>query len=254
MCEIVLAVATGNQHKIQEIEAVLGPLGARVLTAAEAGAPADFSPVEDGATFEENSRIKAAALTRILESGAHGAAVDAVIADDSGLCVDALGGAPGVYSARFADMDADGPGPDEGLSLRKKNALRPCASGDKDDSDASPDSRNNAKLLALLDDVPREERTARFVCVITLLALRGGKLDKPGARDIVCRGECEGHIIRAPRGDSGFGYDPVFAPLTTADAPERAPTFAEMTPDGKNAISHRARALAKLHDVLSEYA
>jgi XTP/dITP diphosphohydrolase len=301
MCDFVFAVATGNAHKVQEIQAVLGPLGVRVLTAAEAGAPADFSPEENGATFEENSRIKALALLDAILSPAAGAdhgsgfgfcagsglgacseaaRIDGVIADDSGLCVDALGGIPGVYSARFADMPP---------------TLHAA-------SQQSADARNNAKLLRLLDGIPASKRTARFVCVITLILPRGGsdgiaagisggdadmivgagayggigedagagELRGVEIREIVCRGECEGHILTAPQGSNGFGYDPLFAPSDAADAADAADavdaadaantsgqsvrTFAEMTPDEKNAISHRARALSKLYDALSERA
>jgi XTP/dITP diphosphohydrolase len=255
MGEIILAAATGNINKIREIQAVLGPLGARVVTAAEAGAPDGFAPEENGVTFEENSRIKAEALMEALSRA--GAArdgcgraipaprVDGVIADDSGLCVDALGGAPGVYSARFADMPPaarDGGGPDE---------------------------RNNAKLLGLLEGVPYAARTARFVCVVTLL-VRCGEAEDPeeaaggsAAKEIVCRGECEGRIAFGPRGGNGFGYDPLFIP-SGEDGPVAdgaagragddagARTFGEMPPGEKNAVSHRARALAKLYGALSE--
>jgi XTP/dITP diphosphohydrolase len=226
MREYVLAVATGNQDKAREIRAVLGPLGVRVVTAAEAGAPAGFAPEETGSTFEENSRIKAEALVAALLGSTPGRRVklnvDGIIADDSGLCVDALGGAPGVYSARFADMSsgaADGGAAGEGV-----------------------DARNRARLLGLLGDAPYAERTARFVCVITLLPCGGG------GPAIVRRGECEGHITVAPRGTSGFGYDPVFVPLTEEDGAAR--TFAEMPAEEKNAVSHRGRALAKLYEAV----
>jgi XTP/dITP diphosphohydrolase len=238
MREFVLAAATGNLHKLREIQETLGPLGARVLTAARAGVPADFAPVENGSTFEQNSHIKAAALMDVLARETPppgGAVIDGVIADDSGLCVDALGGAPGVYSARFADRPyaAAGDGRGSGLSG--------IASGD------DADARNTAKLLDLLGDLPYERRTARFVCVVTLI-LRG-----PGAAEIVCRGECEGHIAYEPRGAFGFGYDPVFVPLTEERAPGVvARTFAELSPREKNTISHRALALAKLHEAFSK--
>jgi XTP/dITP diphosphohydrolase len=259
MADFVLAVATGNPHKIREIQAVLGPLGVRALTAAEAGAPADFSPEENGATFEANSRIKALALLDAL-SNANAAAgadhgvprADGVIADDSGLCVDALGGAPGIYSARFADMSAPA------------------------ESRQGSDARNNTKLLRLLEGTPDAERTARFVCVITLIlpggSLRGNPVSVAGGEisEVVCRGECEGIILTEPRGSGGFGYDPVFVPADAADTPgtpdtsgvagipdtpgQGGRTFAEMAPEEKNAISHRARALAKLYEALSERA
>ncbi|MDR1496424.1 MAG: non-canonical purine NTP pyrophosphatase [Clostridiales Family XIII bacterium] len=248
MREFVLAVATGNPNKVGEIQAVLGSLGVRVLTATEAGAPEDFAPVENGATFEENSRVKAMALAKALSQKAHvddaygagdaggdrAVVIDGVIADDSGLCVDALNGAPGVCSARFAD--------------------------------APTDERNTAKLLGLLDGVSRAERAARFVCVVTLVARAEDGSWTDGAREIVCRGECEGRIAFEPRGESGFGYDPVFIPLTeeagkdvsganregAANEEGRAArTFAEMTPEEKNAISHRALALAQLYEKMA---
>ncbi len=123
------------------------------------------------------------------------------IADDSGLEVDSLNGEPGVYSARYAGEDAT-------------------------------DGDNNEKLLKKLEGLPMDERGAKFVSVITLVHPNGTK--------IVARGECEGHVITAPRGTSGFGYDPLFVP----EGYER--TFAELTKDEKNKISHRSRALAQL--------
>jgi XTP/dITP diphosphohydrolase len=221
---MILAVATGNAHKIEEIRTVLAPLGVRVLGANEALAlqyanealDGYVAPDETGSTFEENSLIKARALWERVASGC----ADGVIADDSGLCVDALGGAPGVQSARYA--------------------------GTGDDAD------NIARLLAALDGAAEGERTARFVCVITLL--RGADVPRVDSRlrgndngtsVVVCRGECSGRILTAPRGSGGFGYDPVFVP----DGDVRS--FAEMAPDEKNAISHRARALAKLYETLS---
>ncbi|MDR1292488.1 MAG: non-canonical purine NTP pyrophosphatase [Clostridiales Family XIII bacterium] len=263
MRDLVLAVATGNPHKIQEIQAVLGPLGIRALTSAEAGAPVDFSPEENGATFEENSRIKALALLDAISPG-HAATdagaphIDGVVADDSGLCVDALGGAPGIYSARFADLDSDD-------SFCKITAARPVTvpeafGSDERQGDAdSRSARNNAKLLRMLGATPGSGRTARFVCVVTLILTGGscfessaGDSDASGRgaiRKIVCRGECGGRILTAPRGAQGFGYDPLFAPTEAGVSDGRS--FAEMTPDEKNAISHRARALAKLYGALS---
>jgi XTP/dITP diphosphohydrolase len=288
MDELILAAATGNPDKVREIQAVLGPLGVRVVTAADAGAPGDFAPEENGKTFEENSRIKAAALIEAIsdydkKTKGDGSCVysdteivslasqrrlqtplpiktqepspfvriDGVIADDSGLCVDAIGGAPGVYSARFANKkNAD----NQRGEASAHDALD-CREGEGDVS-----ARNNAKLLGLLEGKPNAGRTARFVCVITLMLLRGGGASSPkgpyqegvdAVREIVCRGECEGHIATSPRGEGGFGYDSVFVPVADGSEPR---TFAEMTPDEKNAISHRARALTKLYDILSERA
>lgn len=129
------------------------------------------------------------------------------IADDSGLMVEYLGGMPGVYSARFA-------------------------------GEGSCDDKNNQKLLSLLEGVPYKERRAKFVSVITMVFPDGEKL--------VARGECEGHIIDAPVGENGFGYDPLFVP----DGFQR--TFAQLAPEEKNAISHRARALLRLEELLAE--
>ncbi|MDI9491367.1 MAG: non-canonical purine NTP pyrophosphatase, partial [Bacillota bacterium] len=129
------------------------------------------------------------------------------IADDSGLAVDALGGAPGVYSARYAGPEAD-------------------------------DQANNAKLIAALADVPKAGRTGRYVSVITLAY--------PDGRLLTARGECTGTLLTAPRGTGGFGYDPLFVPDGTTL------TFAEMSAEQKNRISHRARALARLREILEE--
>ena len=146
-----------------------------------------------------------------------------VLADDSGLEVDALGGAPGVHSARFAATDS-------------------AKSGN------TPDADNNAKLLRLLQNVPPEKRTARFRCVIALVAVAGGasvpasRLVGSLAPPILFDGACEGRIILAPRGTNGFGYDPLFVPVGFEQ------TFAELGENVKNQLSHRAKALAKLKE------
>ena len=142
------------------------------------------------------------------------------IADDSGLMVDALDGAPGVYSARFSGAGAT-------------------------------DRSNNEKLLALLKDVQEEKRTAKFVSVITMIYPHGDK--------IVARGECQGRIIFEERGSGGFGYDPLFIPdeCGVGKAEKRPNTegrsYAQLTPDEKDAISHRGVALAKLEKELPEF-
>ena len=199
-------LASQNKNKIKEIQAILGKHGFSVISRDDAGIPTDDIE-ETGATFEENSFIKANAIREMITSDP---ALDQytdspVIADDSGLMVDALGGAPGVYSARYAG---------EG-----------CTYND-----------NNVKLLAALDGVPESERGAKFVTVITLIWADGSKL--------VARGECKGHIIGESRGDKGFGYDPLFVP----EGYDK--TFAEMDPDAKNSISHRAKALEELERLL----
>lgn len=210
-----VVIATRNRHKVEEIRAVLGG-GVRVLGATEVGDVPDVA--ETGATFVENARLKADALAGWLRDrrGAHepgdGRVVDgswAVLADDSGLEVDALGGAPGVHSARFASADF-------GLAGN------------------APDAANNARLMRLLAAVPWEGRTARFRCVLVWRWLddrdQGGRFD----------GTCEGRIGWVPRGSRGFGYDPLFVPEGGTN------TLAELGEAVKNRISHRARALERL--------
>lgn len=155
-------IATHNMKKRDELQRILSPLGVHVLTADEAGV--DLTDVEEtGTTFEENALLKA-------RSGCKEGKMPC-IADDSGLCVDALDGAPGVYSARFAGEHGN-------------------------------DDKNNQKLLSLLSDVPPEKRTARFVSTVACVF--------PDGRELVVRGECEGKIGYEKRGENGFGYDPLF--------------------------------------------
>ena len=193
-----IVAATKNKHKIDEIQAITKEFGMDVVPRDAAGVP-DIEVEEDGSTFEENSEKKAREIQELCG--------EITIADDSGLMVDALDGAPGVISARFAGDDAS-------------------------------DARNNEKLLSLLETVDAEHRTARFVSVITMIY--------PDGRKIVARGECEGHIIYKERGSYGFGYDPLFVP----NGYDR--TFAELTAEEKNQISHRAAALQKLKGMLVE--
>lgn len=192
-----IVAATKNQHKIDEIQAITKEFGMDVVPRDAAGVP-DIEVEEDGDTFEENSEKKAREIQVLCG--------EITIADDSGLMVDALDGAPGVISARFAGEDAS-------------------------------DAQNNEKLLALLETVDEDQRTARFVSVITMIY--------PDGRKIVARGECEGHIIYKARGSNGFGYDPLFVP----NGYDR--TFAELTAEEKNQISHRAKALQKLKGMLT---
>lgn len=159
-----IIIASQNKHKIEEIEAITKKFGMTIVSRNDAGIP-DVEVVEDGETFEENSYKKAHEIMKL--SG------EMTIADDSGLMVDALDGAPGVYSARFS-------------------------------GEGATDKSNNEKLLALLADTPYEKRTAKFVSVITMIYPDGDK--------IVARGECPGHIITEERGCGGFGYDPLFVP------------------------------------------
>jgi XTP/dITP diphosphohydrolase len=206
---VTLLLATRNAHKVAEIGALLGT-AARCVSLAKF--PAAPTVVEDADTFAGNAAKKAAALASwlVAQPGRAGD-VTAVLADDSGLEVDALGGAPGVLSARFAALDAGTPG-------------------------NSSDAANNAKLLRLLADVPAEQRTARFRCALALVPVTV----KAAGRVVGFEGACEGRMDFAPRGTSGFGYDPLFVPLGC----ER--TFAELGEDVKNQLSHRAQALAKL--------
>ncbi|MGC2872566.1 XTP/dITP diphosphatase [Ihubacter sp. rT4E-8] len=161
--ETIIA-ASRNAHKIAEIEAITRKFGMEVISRDEAGLPTEEIE-EDGDTFEENSFKKANEIMKMCGK--------VTIADDSGLMVEYLGGAPGVYSARFAGEDAG-------------------------------DEKNNQKLLSLLEGVPYKERRAKFVSVITMIY--------PDGETLVARGECEGHIIDTPVGENGFGYDPLFVP------------------------------------------
>ncbi len=188
-----LLAATTNQGKIREISEILSGLGISVVTPHELNLTLDVK--EDGTTFAENAAIKARAWSR--------AAGMPAVADDSGLCVDALEGRPGVLSARFSGPDAT-------------------------------DAKNIALLLKLLEDKPN--RSARFVCAAAL-AWETGEV-------ILAEGVYEGGIIREPRGSGGFGYDPVFLD------PELNRTLAEMSPEEKNARSHRRKALDGLKDLL----
>ena len=192
-----IVAATSNRHKIEEIEKILKEFDMSIVSRDDVGVP-DVEIVEDGETFEENSYKKAYEIMKL--SGRPS------VADDSGLCVDYLGGAPGVMSARFTP------------------------SGD--------DEENNRKVLELLEGVPFGDRTARYVAVITLVY--------PDGRTVSARGECEGHIIEEERGTNGFGYDPMFQPAGY----DR--TFGELSPEIKNRISHRAKALVKLREKLLE--
>jgi XTP/dITP diphosphohydrolase len=227
MPEILLLLATRNAHKAGEIRAILGG-GFRLLTLNDF--PTAPKVVEDAETFAGNATKKATELARWL-SGPRPATPDPrplfVLADDSGLEVDALNGAPGVHSARFAAQD------------RSANSL----------STNTSDTDNNAKLLRLLKDVPLEKRTARFHCVIALAPVLPEKVEPASpvcyANEFEMQtelfdGTCEGRIIFEPRGHNGFGYDPLFVP----DGFKQ--TFAELGDEVKNKLSHRARALEKL--------
>lgn len=183
-----LIVASNNLNKIQEIKEIIGDLGIQVLGLSEVG---DFPEVvEDGDTFQANAKKKAVEIAKLTG--------ELVLADDSGLEVDALDGAPGVHSARFAGKPRS-------------------------------DQRNNELLLSRLGDLPLEKRGAQFRCVMAL-ATPEGKVE-------FSEGICRGVITFAPRGSTGFGYDPLFL------VPELGLTFAELGPEVKNTISHRSLAM-----------
>lgn len=188
-----LLFATSNPHKIEEVTAVLAPLGIVVigLDSLDSLPP---EPVEDGATFADNARLKAVGYARSTER--------MCLADDSGLAVDALNGAPGVHSARYAGIGSS-----------------------RDDRDQA----NNAKLLDALGDVPDEKRTARFVCAMCLASADGAVLAET-------KGCFEGVIAREGAGANGFGYDPLLF------LPADGCTSAQLTPEEKNKRSHRGAA------------
>lgn len=202
-----LVLATHNRHKLVELRAILVPElpgldPASVVSAADVSAP---EPVEDGVTFAENALIKARALVAATGLPA--------VADDSGLCVDVLGGAPGIFSARWAGRHGD-------------------------------DAANLALLLAQLADVRGVHRGAGFACAAALVT--------PDGFEHVATGHLRGTLARAPRGDGGFGYDPVLVP---DEQPARATggglTCAELTAAEKNAISHRGQAFRALAPVVA---
>ena len=192
----LLIVATRNGHKTEEIAAMLG----KRFMVRDLSAIPDAPEIEEtGATFSENAALKAVGISRVVSG--------MVLADDSGLEVDALAGAPGVHSARFAGTQGD-------------------------------DEANNQKLMESLQGLPEAERTGRFRCVL-VLARDGEVLAE-------FDGAVEGHLIEDLRGNAGFGYDPLFVPRGFAE------TFAELGPDVKNELSHRARALEGLVKWLDE--
>ena len=199
-----LLIATRNAHKVEEIRAILGQGFGCLALDAFPGAP---EVVEDAETFGGNATKKSVALAKWLAE-TQMAGLLYVLADDSGLEVDGLDGAPGVHSARFAALDLGTPG-----------------------NSASAD--NNAKLLRLLGNLPLDRRTARFRCVLALTPV-------PPAQTELFEGVCEGRIDFAPRGQRGFGYDPLFVPTGYET------TFGELSEEVKNGISHRAKALQEL--------
>ena len=188
-------LASHNRGKLKEMQEILAELGVEVVLQSDLGL--DLEPEETGATFAENAAIKARA---VMEAGGLPA-----IADDSGLCVDALNGAPGVYSARYGGLDDDA-----------------------------------ARYRLLLNNLRGStNRAAHFHCAVVCVF--------PNGDAITAEGECPGAIAFAPMGQGGFGYDPVFL------VPEKRKTFAQLTPEEKNAISHRGNALRSFAALLQEY-
>lgn len=199
-----IVFATGNKDKMKEIMRILGGLGAEILSMREAGVEEDVE--ENGSTFSENARIKADAIYKaLLQKDPEAAAGTVVLADDSGLEIDYLGGEPGIYSARYLGKD-------------------------------TPYTEKNRIILERLEGVSDEERTARFVCAIAAAL--------PGGRGLDTVGTMEGRIGYSIAGENGFGYDPIFF------LPEYGKTSAEISPDEKNAISHRGKALRAMAELL----
>ena len=200
---MLICAASNNAGKLKELRRILERMGHQVKSLRELGI--DLDPEETGTTFAENARIKAEAFCKA--SGLP------TVADDSGLCVDALNGAPGVYSARYAGHHGD-------------------------------DAANNAKLLQEMKQVPAEQRTARFVSAVCFLM--------PDGRELLVEGECPGTVAFEETGTNGFGYDPLFVPDrvglpdgTTVENTARR-SYAELADGEKDAISHRGRAMEKL--------
>lgn len=190
-----LVLASGNKGKLAEFQRLLDGLDVQIHSMKDY--PEIGEIVEDGSTFAENALIKARAVCKATGKPA--------MADDSGLAVDALNGAPGIYSARFA-------------------------------GEQRSDADNNAKVLQLMETVADADRTARFFCVIAIVL--------PDGREYTVEGTCEGIILHALRGEGGFGYDPLFY------VESMNKTFAELTMEEKNRISHRGHANRKAVEII----
>ena len=207
---MIICAASNNAGKLKELRRILERMGHEVKSLRDLGITLD--PEETGTTFAENARIKAEAFCKA--SGLP------TVADDSGLCVDALQGAPGVYSARYAGHHGD-------------------------------DAANNAKLLREMADIPADLRSAKFVSAICFML--------PDGRTLEVAGECPGSISFTETGSNGFGYDPLFVPDriglpdgTTAENTTRR-SYAELADAEKDAISHRGRAMEKLEEELPAF-
>lgn len=206
-------MATGNAHKVAELRDLLGP---DIQLMSQRDLSTRIEPEETGATFEANARIKSIAWALHLAGLPGKPPADWVLADDSGLEVTALDGAPGVHSARFAALDTGRPG-------------------------NSPDAENNAKLLRLLDAVPADRRQAQFRCVLALTpVLPEAGPETLEARTRCVEGLCRGRILREAAGVAGFGYDPLFVP------DGHNGSFAELGEEVKRRLSHRAQAARAL--------
>lgn len=192
-----IILATGNQHKLREVREILKEIDLEIITMKDAGIDLDIE--ENGTTFEENALIKARAVAERTD--------DIVLADDSGLEVDYLDKAPGIYSARFLGED-------------------------------TPHSIKNQKIIEKLSGVPREKRTARFVCAVAAVL--------PDKSERVVKETFEGFIGYEPEGTNGFGYDPIF------QVPEFGCSSAALSPEQKNKISHRGKAFRSMEKVLKE--
>lgn len=190
-----IVFATNNENKVREVGKILRDFRIEVISLKELNINIDIK--EDGTTFEENSLIKARAISKITGLP--------TLADDSGLCIDYLNGEPGIYSARYLGKDTD------------------------------YDYKNNT-IIERLEQAEGAERSARFVCVISLVL--------PDGREFTEKGVMEGQIAFEQRGENGFGYDPIFY------LPELKKTSAELSPDEKNKVSHRGKALRKMKNII----
>lgn len=210
-----LVLATHNPGKLAELRAILTPLvpglaPEQIISAAALQAP---EPVEDGLTFAANAELKARALATATGLPA--------VADDSGLCVDVLGGAPGIFSARWCGHHGD-------------------------------DAANLELLLAQLSDISDPHRTARFTCAAVLVTPAAQDTADQAPAVTVVERSMEGRLLTAPLGEGGFGYDPVFVPVQEDRPGAAGRTTAQMSAAEKNAISHRGQAFRDLAPVLAD--